>query len=326
MGQLTPIRGFVNTPIIKLICIYTSIVSVGVSVFQIKHLFTLSIDPFLVEYHQYWRLALFQLSFINESDFLLGILLWFQFKVLERFYGTRKFLSVVILFWLYNAMITVIVMGLGQLVINVIDFMILKALGRGNYQFFDTFMNSVAPGPIGLLSSLYLCYGWYIPISYEYEILLGPKPVSNESENGTTEATNERPRRAKSLRLTDHFQLHVLYTIFLFNNGLTSLIPGLIGLFIGRLYVSDLLPGKQWLIPVSLFQFTMNPINNVARAVDTIRSWFSGYHSIEEPVEQVNEQVDDDNEFEEEGLSEIRAETPVRPLTSQFLNTFRNTA
>lgn len=320
MGQLTPIRGFVNTPIIKLICILTSVITVGVSVFQLKHLFSLSIDPFIVEYHQYWRLALFQLSFINESDFLLGIILWFQFKVLERFYGTRKFLSVIVLFWLYNGVITLLVMGLGQLVINVLDFMVLKAFGLDNYKFFDTFLNTITAGPIGLLSSLYVCYGWYIPISYEYEILLGKKPENSE----TTEPSSDT-KTAKSIRLTDHFQLHALYTIFLLNNGVTSLIPGLIGLFIGRLYVSDLLPGKPWLIPVGVFRFIINPVSTVLRSFDTLRSWFSGYQSIQEPIEQVNEQVDYDNEPEDEAINEIRAETPVRPLASQFLNTFRNT-
>ena len=31
-----------------------------------------------------------QLSVVNESDYLITVLLWFQFKVLERFYGSRS--------------------------------------------------------------------------------------------------------------------------------------------------------------------------------------------------------------------------------------------
>lgn len=118
MAQLTPIRGFSNTPISKAICIVSTLVALGLSIFQMKHYVRLSIDPYILEYEQYWRVLTYEMAVINESDYMLCVLLWFQYKNLERFYGSRKYVSLIVVFALYNSIVCFLVMGLGQLGVN----------------------------------------------------------------------------------------------------------------------------------------------------------------------------------------------------------------
>lgn len=319
MPQITPIKGFVNTPVTKKVVIFSTIAAILVSVFQIKYLFTLSIDPLILEYNQFWRIVTFQLSVINESDYLLTMLLWFQFKNLERFYGSQKYLSLILILSIYNAVVTFLVMSLGQLLINFIDYFILTIFKLNGYAYFTTILNSVIPGPIGLLSSLYICFGTYIPISYQFKILLS-NPIKNNQEDHS---------KSKELLLTDHFHIHIVYTLLLFNNGFKSFVPSIIGLFIGKLYTSELLPGsKSWLLPTTLFKIFINPFKILNNIINLIRRRFSGYQSINQIIED-DDQNEETNEREEivddmrNNESEIRAETPVRPLASQFLDTFR---
>ncbi|EGV61789.1 hypothetical protein CANTEDRAFT_124940 [Yamadazyma tenuis ATCC 10573] len=328
MAQLTPIRGFINTPVSRLACIVLTVSALLVSIFQIKHLFKLTIDPFLTEYHQYWRLILFQISFVNESDYLLAVILAFQFKVLERFYGSKKYMSLVVVFALYNGVLTFLIMSLGQLLINFGSFLANIVLKRQNYAFHTTFLNTISPGPFGIISSLYICFGHYIPVSYQFKIVLS---------KGETEASIDADD-SRSLILTDHFQIHIIYTLFLLNNGVQSFIPGLTGLFIGKLYVENLLPGsKTWLLPTSIFKLVISPQKTSYNLYQNLRSRVSGYSSLQggessEPfTENDNDNEFNDNDDREEvvedernnNYNEIRAETPVRPLARQFLDTFR---
>lgn len=330
MAQLTPIRGFVNMPVTKNICIFTTVSALLISILQIKYILKLSIDPFILEYNQYWRIITFQLSVINESDYLLCIILWFHFKNLERFYGSNKYLSLIIIFALYNCVLLFMTMSLGQLLINFIDYLLIKFLKLGIYKYFTTFLNTVAPGPLGILSSLYVCYGSVIPSSYQFKIVL-----TDPSNSDGTPTEESQPQsqgllsKPKELVLTDNFQIHILFTVLLFNNGFASLLPMLIGLVIGKLFTKELLPGsKTWLLPSSVFKIFINPFKYTMNLSSSLRRRFTGYQPV---TTEMNEGQEDDREEREEIVDDIRnnndnvirAETPVRPLASQFLDTFR---
>lgn len=340
MTQLTPIRGFTNTPVSKIICILSTILALTLSILRWKYYVNLSIDPFIIGYNQYWRLITYQLSVINESDYLLCIILWFHYKNLERFYGSKKYLTLISIFALYNSLVCLIVMSIGQLFINLIYFAIDSYIfnyNDGNIPIFnyrDTIFNSVIPGPLGIISSLYVCYGAYIPVSYHFKILLfGPLPESEEENDQSVEATG-----SKEITLTNHFQIHILYIMLLLNNDFKSIIPCLVGLFIGKLHTNELLPGsKSWLLPSPVFQLFVNPCRYTYNLIGSFRSRLRrGYHSINNnetspPPDTVadfhNNEEDTEEAIDEirsnESRNEIRAETPVRPLGSQFLDTFR---
>ena len=91
MAQLTPIRGFTNTPVTRSICMISTVVPIMLSVLAIKYVVKFAIDPYIIQYNQFWRVVTYQLSVVNESDYLITVLLWFQFKVLEILRITKVF-------------------------------------------------------------------------------------------------------------------------------------------------------------------------------------------------------------------------------------------
>ena len=327
MAQLTPIRGFSNTPVSKAICIISTLVALGLSIFQMKHYVRLSIDPYILEYAQYWRVLTYEMSVVNESDYMLCVLLWFQYKNLERFYGSRKYVSLIGVFALYNSIVCFLAMGLGQLGVNYAAYLVslIGSSENGGIDYHTTVFNQVALGPLGILSSLYICYGANIPTSYKFKILLS-KPTLRD--DGEVHPSNS----SKELVLTNHFQIHIIYTLLLLNNGFGSIIPCLVGIIIGKLYSNELLPGsRSWLIPACVFEAFMHPRKFGSNLLSSSRGIPNGgYQTINNDNTNVNELIADEDAEEvlDEGRSnnrahEIRAETPVRPLGSQFLDTFR---
>lgn len=349
MAQLTPIRGFTNTPITKTICVLSTIFPLTLSILSFKYLVKFAIDPYIIEYGQFWRIFTYQLSVINESDYLIIVLLWFQYKVLERYYGSRKYLSIITLFYIYNSITCLFIMSLGQLIIYYIIFIIKVFIWGSNpndIHYKLTFLNEITPGALGIISSLYVCYGTNIPISYYFKILLKkPKANDNEEEEQTTRFSS------KELNFTNMFPVHILYTLLILNNGLKSIIPSFIGLIIGKLYIYELLPGgSSWLIPNFIFQLFINPGKRIKTWIFIFKTRFSiRYQRLHDDQEndipsstggsgqlgesiidesQLNEEEPDDNDeiLDEtrQQESQIRAETPVRPLGSQLLDTFRS--
>ena len=345
MAQLTPIRGFTNTPTTKTICILSTIIPLTLSILSLKYVVKFAIDPYIIEYDQFWRLFVYQLSVINESDYLISVLLWFQYKVLERYYGSRKYLSIITLFYIYNSIVCLFIMSLGQLVIYYLIFSIKVFIFGSNpedihYQL--TFLNEITPGALGIISSLYVCFNTNIPVSYYFKILLKKPKDGNELEESSSPS--------KELSLSNLFPVHILYTLLLLNNGLQSIIPCFVGLLIGKLYVYELLPGgSSWLIPNFIFQLVINPNRKFKAWIYLLKRRFSRYQRLNEDQEndvsnssnnqrstagesvldesQLNEEPDDNDEILDEARqqeSQIRAETPVRPLGSQFLDTFRS--
>lgn len=292
MTQFTPIRGFVNTPVSRLVCVLAALGAVGASLLLVKHYFNLQIDPFILEYGQYWRVALFQLAVVNESDFLLTALLWFLYKNLERFYGSRRYLSLVAVFALYNALCCFIAMCLGLVATRLVAYVVYAKLGLAPPEF-DVW-NRVAAGPLGLLLSLYVCYGRVIPVLYRFRVLLLPADASGESTG---------------LNLTNHFQIHLLYTLLFLNHGFSSILPCLVGLFLGFLHVNELLPGAKWTIPAVVFRAFIHPRSTLfSRRHD-------GYVRLGSPsqAEVLSMQSDD----ADPDAAETAAEPP-RPLGSQL--------
>lgn len=248
-------------------------------------------------------------------------------------------------------------MSIGQLTTNLIYFAIDTFISGGgkvstpprfNYQ--DTIFNLITPGPLGILSSLYICYGSFIPVSYHFSILLStPKDSQEAMEESSSDiepSSLKKANKSSQLTLNNHFQIQIIYTLLVLNNGFSSFVPCLVGLFIGKLHTNELLPGsKGWLLPSPLFKFFINPSKSMKSLTSSIRNRFrGGYHVINSGNDvntDINHRSNDDltnidmNNHEEdteeainemrtvEGRNEIRAETPVRPLGSQFLDTFR---
>lgn len=338
MSQLTPIPGFINTSVTRSICVLSTILVLLLSILELKHYVRLIVDPYIIEYNQYWRIATYQLSVLNESDYLLTILLWLQFKVLERFFGSRRYLSIVAMFAIYNALACFLVMTIGQLTIYFMVYYF-KAwvlhTDPGDIRIATTILNELAPGALGVLSSLYICYTAYIPVSYRFSILLTkPNPIQEREPQ-----SEQCEPSSKKLNLSNRFPVHIIYCLLFVNNGFQSIIACSVGLIVGRLYTYDLLPGcKSWLVPVFVFKFFVNPVKSINSGINSLRRRYAGnYQPLNNTsVETSTVQEDDDDHGAQEGEDgddvldetqqrehQIRAENPVRPLGRRFLDTFR---
>lgn len=104
--------GLVQFPITKILMICCVGVALTASLFNMKYLFLLQYDPFIVEYGQYWRYFTFQLGSLNESDVAIMTLIWYQFRSLERLFGSRKYLNIVILSWAYTTVVIFLISNL----------------------------------------------------------------------------------------------------------------------------------------------------------------------------------------------------------------------
>jgi hypothetical protein len=83
--------GLTNTPLTKLLLIYTIASSVALSLFDIKHLVTIFVSPHFWPYAQFWRAAVWHLvGFANSTEALFASMLVYHLRVVERAWGRRK--------------------------------------------------------------------------------------------------------------------------------------------------------------------------------------------------------------------------------------------
>ena len=83
--------GLTNTPLTKLLLIYTIASSIALSLFDIKHLVTIFVSPHFWPYAQFWRAAAWHLvGFANSTEALFASMLVYHLRVVERSWGSRK--------------------------------------------------------------------------------------------------------------------------------------------------------------------------------------------------------------------------------------------
>ncbi|KAI3404300.2 hypothetical protein KGF56_002939 [Candida oxycetoniae] len=244
-------------------------------------------------------------------------------------------------------------MSIGQLVTRYSFFFIkvfILRFDRKHVDYETSLLNEVAPGPVGIISSLYVLYAVNIPTSYYFKILLQkPKGLEErreevgggggggeEDEGGESFKARSNKNSSRELTLSNQFPVHTLFILLLLNNGFKSLIPAVVGLLIGKLYAYDLLPGgTSWFVPKFIFQLFINPRRKLLQSLQLIhqRIFNPRYQPLTisestdpSAIRMNSEEPEDNDDLLDETRrqeSQIRAETPVRPLGSQFLDTFR---
>lgn len=214
MSTVLP-KGFKNLPITSGVVAGLLVVPLVVSLLDLKPYFIFSYDPFISEWGQYWRVLILQLQFQNQSEVLLGVVIFaMKLKNLERIYGSDRFIKHLMLLSVYNLIGVSIVSTLAYLVFG-----------------YNIYFPS---GPFGVIFGLIYSYHMNTPINYQIE--LNFKNVFNLRPFGSD----------VSIVLNDKYDLHILSLILMFNEGLiSSPIVTIIGLVIGSLYFNDILPIKD---------------------------------------------------------------------------------
>lgn len=205
--------GLVQFPITKSMMVGTVGVALAASLFDTKYWFLLQYEPFVSEYLQYWRFLTFQMGSINESDVALITLVWYQFKPLERLFGSRKYLNLIILSWIYTTLMTFVLS-------NSVNIFLLR-----------TWWNEFTNGPLPVILCLTHFYKQYVPRIYEFNVILN-QPFLAYS-------------RTIKWKLTDHFLVNGLIFLCMINQGLPGLGIGLLSWICGVLLDRGLLPGLE---------------------------------------------------------------------------------
>ncbi|KAJ1972661.1 hypothetical protein H4R35_004551 [Dimargaris xerosporica] len=207
MSQLAAgLAGFHNTPVSKCLLFAVGGSTIASSILRWKPYLSLVLNPHLTRDYQFWRLITSQLAFANSGELLFGSLLLYQCRVIERHYGSAKFAAFVFL-----TSVAAKLLELGLLI-------------SGN----SVGLNSLPPGPYGLIfATLYQFYR-IIPSTYKFRIL--------------------------GISLTDKSYMYFLafqLIQFLALNYPTSLIPAVCGILVGTLYRTDVGGLKGWRFPAA---------------------------------------------------------------------------
>lgn len=261
MSLETPV-GLNDYPITRFYMITTVVIPVIAAVTDLKYIFLLYFNPFISDYHQYYRYLTFQLSCVNESDVILLVLIWYNFRHLERLFGSYKYLNLLSLLWCYT---TVIILFLNMMT----NIFIPNLFGVKLW-------NRLPSGPIPLMLGLYHFYKQYTPKIYNFQILLFAPPIniwgkgtSMGISNSESSARDVIPNRKKILlTLSDQFIIDVLIILFILNNGVVGLFVGFISWITGVLIDKKIFLGlDHWRIP-----FMGHVLENKSRVNQNIRT------------------------------------------------------
>lgn len=84
--------GFTNAPVAKFLVIYAVVSSIGLAIFDVKHLANIQVQPHLWQYGQFWRILVWQVAgYANSTEALFAAILAYHLRVVERMWGSRKF-------------------------------------------------------------------------------------------------------------------------------------------------------------------------------------------------------------------------------------------
>ena len=61
------------------------------SVTDTKHYFYIQVEPHLWQYHQLWRVLIYQLCYTDSFEVLFAAMIFYNLRVIERLWGSRKF-------------------------------------------------------------------------------------------------------------------------------------------------------------------------------------------------------------------------------------------
>lgn len=280
-------KGYKHLPVSAAVTVAMIVIPLAGSIFDAKPYFLLAYEPFLNEWRQYWRLLIFQTQFQNESQMALGVVLFtWNYKALERVFGSYKFCKLLLLLYFYNI-----------LFITLVIFCAYSFAGVNLY---------IPSGPFGILFGLLYPYYEYVPSIYNFELNFG----------GLGKGTDKY-----KLTFSRNFASNIIALQFLFSEGLVSSpVACLIGYFVSMLLFNDLLPFLDTDLPLLRRLWSHYFKKEHERRQPTVDDEVRNRMAEQETGRAANpadRSDDDDTEVPED------QDAPPRSLGTQLLDTFR---
>ncbi|KAI8383465.1 putative membrane protein [Nakaseomyces glabratus] len=302
MSLETPV-GLRRFPVTKLCMVTGIVVPVVAALTETKYVFKATYDPFIKEYGQYYRYLTYQLSSVNETDVALIVLLFYQYRQLERLFGNEKYLSMLAMLIFYQGLATVSV----HLLFN-------NLVGP----WLGTQWNELASGAFGVVIGLFHFYKQYTPIVYEFDIVLGAPLWSQLFHKGVIRRFDNENKIMK-VRLNDQFMVNVLVIILICNQGAWGPLQALVAWLSGLFLDIGILPGlDKWRVPFAHYMLFGEVKRLEVGSTSANTSASLGGNSVTQLANNsASSQLEEDNENDEPN------DEPARPLGVQFLDAFR---
>ncbi|GAB7327757.1 hypothetical protein MBLNU13_g11570t1 [Cladosporium sp. NU13] len=225
--------GFTNAPITQLLLLGIVGSAIIASLTDTKYFLWIEVRPHLLDYWQYWRLLTWQLAYTNSAEVLFAAMTFYQLRVIERLWGSRKFAftseadrqvsqSFLVSTYIYTALLPPILLAV-----------IIRPLSWGH-------INYLPSGPTPLLFALLAQYHAAIPYNYKYRLSSSlPNSASSTQEYG--------------IMLTSKATSYLLPMQLALSQLPGSAIAAGVGWIIGFAHRREILPGTtRWRLPTWL--------------------------------------------------------------------------
>lgn len=248
--------GFSHAPVSRFLILTTIASSIITSILDIKHHMPIRPTPHLWPYLQLSRILTFQLAYTSSTDLFFSTALLYQFRVLERLWGSRKYASFV-----------AVILAVNVLLLPCLT-IFLKGFTFGLWNYLPAGLTAVVFAALSIWSD-------EVPRLYRYKILTGKTPsagatvaaVVTEQNDTATEAeaggeTGGESRRRSSaahqtptdppgVTLSDKSTTYLLAAQLALSQFPFQLVPALVGWALGSAWLGELLPGglSRWRVP-----------------------------------------------------------------------------
>ncbi|KIX97463.1 uncharacterized protein Z520_06915 [Fonsecaea multimorphosa CBS 102226] len=223
--------GFSHTPVARLLILTSVGLSILVSTLSIQYLLPIRPHPHLWPYLQFSRLLTYQAAHTTSTELLFSAVLLYQFRVLERIWGSRKFASfVAVVFWC-NVLVAPLLLLLLKLV----------TLGWYNY---------LPSGSTGLVFALLSAWADEVPRLYRYKIATTGSPATTGGHSGRQQQQHQH-QQVPGVVLSDKSTTYLLAAQLALSQFPYSIMPAAVGWTVGTAWMGELLPGGlgRWRIP-----------------------------------------------------------------------------
>ncbi|KAG9187371.1 hypothetical protein G6011_05242 [Alternaria panax] len=221
--------GFTNAPVTQFLVFGTVIGALLATITDSRYYLHIQVVPHIWQYGQFWRFAVWQLSFTNSTEVLFAVLTFYQLRVVERLWGSRKFASFLLSTLPYTTLVPPLLL-----------IFVLRPLTFGA-------INYLPAGPTPILFALLANYYAAIPYTYRYKISpwATTPPSSTQSNTQSLSALWSR-----SLTLTSKSLSYLPPLQLALSQFPGSLLAALVGWGVGTAYRRDILPGAaRWRVP-----------------------------------------------------------------------------
>ena len=199
-----------HAPTTRFLVFFSISTSILSSILDLKHYLPLKPTPHLWPYLQFSRLLTYQLASTSATEVIVAAALLYQFRVLERIWGSRKYASFILVCWTCLTVLTPLLA------------LVLKALTLGAY-------NYVPAGPVGIVFAALSAWTDEIPRLYRYKILTRAGDIPADAD-------------AKGVVFSDKSTAYLLAAQLAFSQFPYQLLPAGLGWVVGTAWMGELLP------------------------------------------------------------------------------------